>query len=94
MFQRNPPVATPQKTQTLGYVKALGPIAVAVIAAFQQHGAPFSALFGFSVMTFGVTLYEPAHRTFLRRKRWRHDDAVARRATWGNERTPGARRLK
>jgi len=78
--QRIPPIPPSPKSQALEYVKALGPIAVAVIAAFQQHGAPFWALFGFAVLTFGVALYGPARQGFLRRKRRLRDDAVARRA--------------
>src|SRR5258706_217923 len=79
-LQRIPPVQPSSKSQALEYVKALGPIAVAVIAAFQQHGAPFWALFGFAVVTFGVALYGPVRQSVLRRRRGRHDDAIARRA--------------
>jgi hypothetical protein len=79
-LQRIPPVPPSPKSQALEYVKALGPIAVAVVAAFQQHGAPFWALFGFAVLGFGVALYEPLRRAVLRRRRRRHDDAGARRA--------------
>lgn len=69
-----------QKPQTLDYLKALGPLALAVVAALQQRGVQFWALFALALVAFAIALAGPARHAAARRQRQRHDDLVARAA--------------
>lgn len=70
----------PHKPSPLDYLKALGPIGLGVLAAFQANGAYRWALLGFAFLALLVAFAAPAWQGYQRWKRRRRDDAVARRA--------------
>jgi hypothetical protein len=71
----------PQKSPTaLDYLKALGPIALGIVAALNQKGIYLWALIALAALFLAVAFGGSAWRWLRRRRRRGHDDAIARRA--------------
>jgi hypothetical protein len=78
---RQPKSPTPPTASALDYIKALGPIALGVLAALQQRGPQFWALFALAVVAFGVAFASPVRNLWRKRLHRTRDRRTARAAT-------------